>query len=68
MRYDNNLKFMRGAIGQFITLIKKNPLALAESLFRFSSVAQKDNILCNYEKEEVELIVQRDGETNLFND
>lgn len=40
---------MRYICKSFLELIKSNPLALPESLFRFPSISVKDQILKNYE-------------------
>jgi hypothetical protein len=35
----------------FIKLLRKNPLALVESLFKYSNLTLKDHILKNYSEE-----------------
>ena len=41
-------KFVQGVCLSFIKMLRKNPLALTESLFRYSSLSLKDQILKNY--------------------
>lgn len=47
-RYENHLKFMVDAAFAFVELLKINPLALVEGLFRYSSVNLKNAVLSNY--------------------
>ena len=41
-------KFIQGVCLAFIKLLRKNPLALTESLFRYSNLSLKEHILRNY--------------------
>lgn len=59
------VKLVQSICASFIKLLRKNPLALTESLFRFSSLSLKDHILRNYSDEYVESGVRED---NMFTD
>ena len=44
-------KFIQGVCLSFVKLLRKNPLALVESLFKYSSISLKDQIMKNYTEE-----------------
>lgn len=44
-------KFVQAVCLSFIKLLRKNPLALVESLFRYSNHSLKEQILKNYSDE-----------------
>lgn len=59
------VKLLQSICISFVKLLRNNPLALTESLFRFSSLSLKDHILRNYSDEYIESGVRED---NMFTD
>jgi len=60
------MKFVSAVCLSFIKLVRKNPLALVESLFRYNNLSLKEQILKNYNDDDYEDVGLQ--EENMFTD